>query len=93
MHSFNLLYTYVIILLASLPLIGAYVARERAWLEMNCLVVLALSGFPGAIRQARRPIVRATQDPNRSYARSPGASTTHAAANLGQGNDAPGASP
>ncbi|WP_414492637.1 hypothetical protein [Stenotrophomonas maltophilia] len=79
MHSLYLLYTQVIIVLASLPLIGAYVTGEWAWLGMIWLVVLVLCWFPGTIRHARSRIVRAALDPNRSYARRPAVSTTNAA--------------
>ena len=92
-YTFYLLYAQVIILVAALPLVGAGVAGEWARLGMICLVVLVLCWFPGAIRHARSPIMRACRDPDYSYARRPGVSTTHAAANPGQSSDTPSASP
>ncbi len=58
-YTLYLLYTQVIVLVAALPLIGASVAGEWARLGMICLVVLVLCWFPGVIRHARSPIVRA----------------------------------
>ncbi len=92
-YTLYLLYTQVIVLVAALPLIGASVAGEWARLGMICLVVLVLCWFPGMIRHARSPIVRVCRDPDYSYARRPGASTTHAAANPEQRSDTPSASP
>jgi hypothetical protein len=92
-YTLYLLYTQVVILVAALPLIGASVAGEWVRLGVICLVVLVLCWFPGVIRHARSPIVRACRDPDYSYARRPGASTTHAAANPEQSSDTPSASP
>lgn len=92
-HMLYLLYMQVIILVAALPLIGTSVAGEWARLGLICLVVVVLCWFPGVIRHTRSPIMRACRDPDYSYARRPGASTTRAAANSGQGSDVPGASP
>ena len=65
------LYAEVITLLASLALVVAYVTSQWAWLGAIWLVAIVLCWFPGAIRHARSPIVRAMPDPNRSYARRP----------------------
>ncbi|MBH1838835.1 hypothetical protein I5W21_04125 [Stenotrophomonas maltophilia] len=94
-YSLYLLYTQVIILVSALPLIGASVAGEWARLGMICVVVLVLvlCWLPGAIRHARSQIVRATLDPNRSYARRPGVSSKNVAAAPAQGSDTPSASP
>lgn len=92
-YTLYLLYTQVVILVAALPLIGASVAGEWVRLGMICLVVLMLGWFPGVIRHARSPIVRACRDPEYSYAHRPGASTAHAAANPEQRSDTPSASP
>lgn len=92
-YTLYLLYTQVVILVAALPLIGASVAGEWVRLGMICLVVLMLCWFPGVIRHARSPIVRACRDPDYSYAHRPGASTAHAAANPEQSSDKPSASP
>lgn len=72
MYSLYVLYTQIIAVLAALPLIWAYVTGEWVWLAVILLVILVLCGFPGAIRHARSPIVRAGPDPNRSYVRRPG---------------------
>ncbi|MFL6958171.1 hypothetical protein ACJ7C5_10425 [Nocardiopsis yanglingensis] len=93
LHTFYLLYTQIIVLLAALPMIWAYALGRWFWLAVIWAVVLALCWVPGSIRHARSPIVRAWRDPDYSYARRPGASTTRAAANAGQGSDVPGASP
>lgn len=92
-YTLYLLYTQVVILVAALPLIGASVAGEWARLGMICVVVLVLCWLPGAIRHARSQIVRATLDPNRSYARRPGVSSKNVAAAPAQGSDTPSASP
>lgn len=92
-YTLYLLYTQVVILVAALPLIGASVAGEWVRLGMICLVVLMLCWLPGVIRHARSPIVRACRDADYSYARRPGASTAHAAANPEQCSDTPSASP
>lgn len=92
LHTLYLLYTQIVVLLAALPMISAYASGRWFWLAAIC-VVLVLSWFPGVIRHARSPIVRAWRDPDYSYARRPGATTTRAAANSGQGSDVPGASP
>lgn len=92
-YTLYLLYTQVVILVAALPLIGAGVAGEWVRLGTICLVVLVLCWFPGVIRHARSPIVRACRDPDYSYAHRPGASTAHAAANPEQSSDTPSASP
>lgn len=93
LHTLYLLYTQIIVLLAALPMIWAYALGRWFWLAVIWAVVLALCWFPGVIRHARSPIMRACRDPDYSYARRPGASTTRAAANAGQGSDVPGASP
>ncbi|MCI1111666.1 hypothetical protein MOQ26_11545 [Stenotrophomonas maltophilia] len=92
LHTLYLLYTQVIVTLAALPMIWAYASSRWLWLAAIWAVVFALSWFPGVIRHARSPIVRAWRDPDYSYARRPGATTTRAAANPGQGSDVPGAS-
>ncbi|WP_081280934.1 hypothetical protein [Stenotrophomonas maltophilia] len=92
-YTLYLLYTQVVILVAALPLIGASVAAEWVRLGTICLVVLELCWFPGVIRHARSPIVRACRDADYSYARRPGASIAHAAANPEQRSDTPSASP
>lgn len=61
-YTLYLLYTQVVILVAALPLIGASVAGEWVRLGTICLVVLVLCWFPGVIRHARSPIVRACRD-------------------------------
>ncbi|QCZ98779.1 hypothetical protein DL544_19955 [Stenotrophomonas sp. pho] len=91
-YTLYLLYTQVVILVAALPLIGASVAGEWVRLGTICLVVLVLCWFPGVIRHARSPIVRACRDADYN-ARRPGASTAHAAANPEQRSDTPSASP
>lgn len=91
-YTLHLLYTQVVILVAALPLIGASVAGEWVRLGTICLVVLVLCWFPGVIRHARSPIVRACRDADYN-ARRPGASTAHAAANPEQSSDTPSASP
>jgi len=93
LHTLYLLYTQIVVLLAALPMISAYASGRWFWLAAIWAVVLVLSWFPGVIRHARSPIVRAWRDPDYSYARRPGATTTRAAANSGQGSDVPGASP
>ncbi|MEX7642474.1 hypothetical protein [Stenotrophomonas maltophilia] len=93
LHTLYLLHTQIIVLLAALPMIWAYALGRWFWLAVIWAVVLALCWFPGVIRHARSPIMRACRDPDYSYARRPGASTTRAAANAGQGSDVPGASP
>ena len=75
-YTLYLLYTQVVILVAALPLIGASVAGEWVRLGTICLVVLVLCWFPGVIRHARSPIVRACRDPDYSYARRPSAPST-----------------
>ena len=75
-YTLYLLYTQVVILVAALPLIGASVAGEWVRLGTICLVVLVLCWFPGVIRHARSPIVRACRDPDYSYARRPCAPST-----------------
>lgn len=92
-YTLYLLYTQVVILVAALPLIGASAAGEWVRLGTICLVVLVLCWFPGVIRHARSPIVRACRDADYSYAHRPGASTAHAAANPEQSSDTPSASP
>ncbi|WP_343650079.1 hypothetical protein [Stenotrophomonas sp.] len=72
-HLLYLLYAEVITLLASLALVVAYVLDAWAWLGAIWLVAMVLCWFPGAIRHARSPIVRAVRDPNYSYARRPNA--------------------
>ncbi|WP_439449232.1 hypothetical protein [Stenotrophomonas sp. ATs4] len=93
LHTLYLLYTQIIVLLAALPMIWAYALGRWFWLAVIWAVVLALCWFPGVIRHARSPIMRDCRDPDYSYARRPGASTTRAAANAGQGSDVPGANP
>ncbi|EMR4106662.1 MULTISPECIES: hypothetical protein [Stenotrophomonas] len=92
LYTLYLLYTQIIVMLAALPMIWAYASGRWFWLAAIWAVVLMLSWVPGAIRHARSPIVRAWRDPDYSYARRPGATTTRAAANPGQGSDVPGAS-
>jgi hypothetical protein len=92
LYTLYLLYTQMIVMLAALPMIWAYDSGRRFWLAAIWAVVLMLSWVPGAIRHARSPIVRAWRDPDYSYARRPGATTTRAAANPGQGSDVPGVS-
>lgn len=93
LHTLYLLYTQVIVTLAALPMIWAYASSRWLWLAAIWAVVFALSWFPGVIRHARSPIVRAWRDPDYSYARRPGATAACAAADPGQGSDVPGASP
>lgn len=92
LHTLYLLYTQVIVTLAALPMIWAYASSRWLWLAAIWAVVFALSWFPGVIRHARSPIVRAWRDPDYSYARRPGATAACAAADPGQGSDVPGAS-
>ncbi|WP_223276874.1 MULTISPECIES: hypothetical protein [Stenotrophomonas] len=76
LHTLYLLYTQIVVLLAALPMIWAYASGRWFWLAAIWAVVLVLSWFPGVIRHARSPIVRACRDPDYSYARRPGGPST-----------------
>jgi len=69
MHTFYLLYTQFIAMLAVFPVIWAYTLGRWFWLAAILALLSVLCWLPGMIRHARSPIVRATPDPNRSYAR------------------------
>lgn len=69
MHTFYLLYTQFIAMLAVFPVIWTYTLGRWFWLAAIWALLSVLCWLPGMIRHARSPIVRATPDPNRSYAR------------------------
>ncbi|WP_075675932.1 MULTISPECIES: hypothetical protein [Stenotrophomonas] len=76
LHTLYLLYTQIVVLLAALPMIWAYASGRWFWLAAIWAAVSVLSWFPGVIRHARSPVVRASRDPDYSYARRPGGPST-----------------
>lgn len=68
-YTLYVMCTQVFALLLALPLVWAVSARAWGWLGLIVLMGLVPCWMLGAIRHARSPIVRATRDPNRSYAR------------------------
>lgn len=89
LHTLYLLYTQVIVTLAALPMIWAYASSRWLWLAAIWAVVFALSWFPGVIRHARSPIVRAWRDPDYSYARRPYGPSSGGTAEPPQGSGIP----
>ncbi len=89
LHTLYLLYTQVIVMLAALPMIWAYASGRWLWLAAIWAVVFALSWFPGVIRHARSPIVRAWRDPDYSYARRPYGPSSGGTAEPPQGSGIP----
>lgn len=89
LHTFYLLYTQIIVLLAALPMIWAYALGRWFWLAVIGVVVLVLSWLPGVIRHARSPIVLACRDPDYSYARRPGGPSTGGTAQPAQRSGIP----
>lgn len=84
LHTLYLLYTQIVVLLAALPMIWAYASGQWFWMAAIWAAVSVLSWFPGVIRHARSPIVRACRDPDYSYARRPGGPSTGSTAEPAQ---------
>lgn len=72
-YGLYLLYIQFVALLTCIPVIWAFAGQRWGWLGAIWMTALALCKLPEMALHARSPICRDTPDPDRSYARRPGA--------------------